>query len=119
MIPSLVPPGAGEADGPVELVVCVNDGTTQNKLAISCSRRGSLEVERALTEACARRGGRIAVRTARCLGMCGRGPNVRLRPGRSRFHGVTVADVEALLDLVEAHCAAQLAAGVEKNPGAS
>jgi (2Fe-2S) ferredoxin len=107
VIAELHPIDPVDAGQPVELIVCVNDGTP-GRFHLSCSRRGSLDVERALTAECARRGGRIAVRTVRCLGMCGRGPNLRLKPGKSSFHAVAPADVGPLLDLVEAHCAALL-----------
>lgn len=84
------------------LTVCVN-ARPENGISVSCGPLGGVEIAEALEAEIARRGLDISFRTIKCLGLCARGPNVRLAPGNSWFHGVHSDDVGELLDHVEAY----------------
>ena len=91
--------------GGARLTVCVNV-RPENGISISCGPRGGSDIADAVKAEVARRGLDIGVETIKCLGLCARGPNVRLAPGNSWFHGVRVSDVPDLVDHVVSHTGA-------------
>lgn len=68
----------------------------------SCAARGGTEIAAALRIAIAERGLPVAVETFQCLGMCERGPNIKLSPGGEFCHAVHPGKLEALLDRIAA-----------------
>lgn len=88
--------------GRAHLTVCVNV-RPEDGISVSCGPRGGADIAAGIEAEIGRRGLAIEVETIRCLGLCQRGPNVRLAPGNSWFHGVRVSDVAELVDQVAAH----------------
>lgn len=88
--------------GPPRLTVCVNV-RPENGISVSCGPRGGPALAEALERAIAARGLAIEVNTFRCLGMCEKGPTVRLAPGNNWFFGVKADNVAELLDAVVKH----------------
>lgn len=84
------------------LTVCIND-RGPNAITVSCGPRGGLGLENALGEEIARRGLDIEIQTIKCLGLCDKGPNVRLAPGKNWFHEVSGEDVSSLIDQTVDH----------------
>ncbi len=84
--------------GAWRLLVCVNRRLGAE--APSCAGRGSERLAERLAALLAERGLALPVETILCFGACSRGPNVRLTPGGAFFHGVTDADLPALVDRV-------------------
>ena len=105
-------PLPANASGVPRLTVCVND-RGPNAITASCGRRGGLQLRDAI-EAAARETG-MEVQTIRCLGLCEKGPNVRLAPGNNWFHAVDPADAPALVEIAVEHMAPL--AGVHAGPG--
>ena len=97
----LRPMPAGVTGG-VTLTVCVNT-RPDNGISVSCGARGADAVREALQAEIAARELDIEFTTIHCLGLCQRGPNVRLAPGNSWFHGVHADDAPKLIDLVLNH----------------
>jgi len=88
--------------GKVRLTVCVNDRGA-NAITVSCGPRGGANLERNIAKEIFKRGLNIEVQTIKCLGLCDKGPNVRLAPGNNWFHQVQPADTSELIDLTVAH----------------
>jgi len=88
--------------GPPRLTVCVNR-RPENGISVSCGVRGGDAIAEALQREAASRGLAIEINTFRCLGMCEKGPTVRLAPGNNWFFGVKPENVAALLDAALAH----------------
>lgn len=88
--------------GPPRLTVCVNR-RPENGIAVSCAARGSEAVLDALRGEAAARGVAIEITTIRCLGMCEKGPTVRLAPGSNWFFGVRTENVPEILDAALNH----------------
>ncbi len=86
------------------VLVCVNRRLGAD--TPSCAGRGSERLVERLAELIAARGLVVPVETILCFGACSRGPNVRLAPGGAFFHGVTEADLPALVAQVAATVAA-------------
>lgn len=84
------------------LTVCINDRGA-NAITVSCGPRGGTGLEHALYAEIERRGLDIEVQTIKCLGLCDKGPNVRLAPGKNWFHAVSANDVSDLLDQTLEH----------------
>ena len=78
------------------VTVCIND--RDERFAPCCGRHGGPDIFAALQDAVARRGLNVDVQTIRCLGLCAKGPNVRIAPSGSLYHAVSPADVPALVD---------------------
>lgn len=97
-----VPSGA---EGKPRLTVCINV-RPDNALTVSCGKRGGIEIAATIEAEIARRGLELEFATIRCLGLCEKGPNLRLAPSNSWFTGVRPGDVAELLDLVAKHIAA-------------
>ncbi|MBM3486241.1 MAG: (2Fe-2S) ferredoxin domain-containing protein [Alphaproteobacteria bacterium] len=95
-------------DWPTRITVCVNDRSGQG-LPMACGPLGSVAVEAALIAEVARRGIDVEIRTVRCLGLCGTGPNIRCTPGGTLFHEVSPDDAAALIDAFLRHRAAERA----------
>lgn len=88
--------------GSATLTICVNV-RPENGISVSCGPRGGADIADAIRSEVERRKLDIGIETINCLGLCARGPNVRLAPGNSWFHGVRVSDVPALVDHVVGH----------------
>lgn len=86
------------------LFVCVNrrpDGTPKG----SCAQRGAVEIHAALKAALAERGlAAVEARacTASCLDACWAGPVVAVEPDGFFYGRVTLADVSAIVDAIQA-----------------
>jgi (2Fe-2S) ferredoxin len=78
------------------VTVCVND--RDERFAPCCGRHGGPEIVAAVRDAVADRGLDIDVQTIQCLGLCAKGPNVRVTPSGSLYHAMTVTDVPAFVD---------------------
>ena len=86
----------------VRLTVCVNDRGA-NAITVSCGPRGGADLEKKIAKEVLERGLNIEVQTIKCLGLCDKGPNVRLAPGNNWFHEVQTTDTSELIDLTEVH----------------
>lgn len=82
------------------VTVCIN--FRANPDAPSCAARGGREIAEALSAAVAERELGVAVETFHCLGMCDRGPNVKLSPGGEFWHAVQPGKLTELLDRIAA-----------------
>jgi (2Fe-2S) ferredoxin len=80
--------------------VCTNDRGGRRK---SCADGNSPEVRKRLKQAVAEKGLKPQVRVSQCgcMGLCTDGPNVLLYPQGVWFSGVSEADVERILAVVE------------------
>lgn len=87
--------------GSFGLTVCVNERPPTGIITVSCGPRGGFAIAEAIEAEVSRRGLPVNVSTIKCLGLCEKGPNIRLSPSNSWFHGVHLSDVPALLDAVE------------------
>lgn len=84
------------------LTVCINDRGA-NAITVSCGPRGGTGLEQALGAEIERRGLDIEVQTIKCLGLCDKGPNVRLAPGKNWFHEVSADDISELIEQTMQH----------------
>lgn len=82
------------------VTVCVN--YRANPDAPSCGARGGLEIAEALEAAVAECGLPVVVERFNCLGMCERGPNLKLSPGGGFCQGVHLEDLPQLLEKITA-----------------
>ena len=83
-------------DEPTVIVVCVN--VRIGPRAVSCGGRESEAIADALETGISARKLDAKVERIRCLGLCAKGPNVRLVPGGSWFNEVTIDDTPTILD---------------------
>lgn len=90
------------ASGKPLLTVCIND-RGPNAITASCGPRGGTGLETAIADEIERRGLDIDVQTIKCLGLCEKGPNVRLAPGKNWFHEIATSDVAELVDAAAEH----------------
>ena len=90
------------ASGVPRLTICVND-RGPNAITPSCGRRGGSRLRGAIAAAARDTG--MEVQTIRCLGLCEKGPNVRLAPGNNWFHAVDPADAPRLVEIAVEHMA--------------
>lgn len=97
----LRPPPPGFA-GTWSVTVCINERPPSGIVTVSCGPRGGFAIAAAIEAELARRRLPVRFATIKCLGLCEDGPNVRLTPSNSWFHGVRVEDVGRLVDRVEA-----------------
>jgi (2Fe-2S) ferredoxin len=96
------------ATGAATVTACINRRPVTAGLAMpSCGARGSEEIAAALERGIAERGLDVRFATIRCLGLCDKGPNLRVAPSNSWFHGVALADVPQILDWLAAHAGGQ------------
>ncbi len=78
--------------------VCVNDRQGERK---SCADDGGREIKARLKEAVKARGWfapQVRVSQSGCLGLCEGGPNVVLYPQEILFTGVTLDDVDRIVE---------------------
>jgi (2Fe-2S) ferredoxin len=87
--------------GTIGVTVCVNERPPTGIVTVSCGPRGGLAIAAAIEAELKRRGIAARFTTIKCLGLCEKGPNVRLTPSNSWFHGVHESDVAAIVDIVE------------------
>ena len=95
-------PLPANASGIPRLTVCVND-RGPDAITPSCGRRGGTRLRDAVAAAARETG--MEVQTIRCLGLCEKGPNVRLAPGNNWFHAVDPSDAPALVEAAVEHMA--------------
>jgi len=83
----------------VQILVCTNDRGPEAEKP-SCAQRGGLEVYRRFKDAIRERGVRERVFVTRtgCLKRCSQGITVGVWPWNRWYRGVTVDDVEEILD---------------------
>ncbi|SRR5579885_443704 len=86
--------------GTFGVTVCVNERPPTGIITVSCGPRGGFAIAAALEAALKERGLPVRFATIKCLGLCERGPNVRLTPSNSWFHGVHESDVPAIVAVV-------------------
>jgi (2Fe-2S) ferredoxin len=82
----------------VHVFICVNDRQGERK---SCADDGGREIRARIKTAVKARGWpapRVRVSQAGCLGLCAKGPNVVLYPRGTLFCGVTLEDVDRIVD---------------------
>lgn len=82
------------------VTVCVN--FRANPDTPSCAAHGGTEIAETLSAAVAERGLAVTVETFHCLGMCDRGPNIKLSPGGEFWHAVQPGKLTDLLDRIAA-----------------
>ena len=82
------------------LFICANDRQGARK---SCADGGSVKLKDYLKDQVAKRGLRPRVRVSHsgCMGLCEKGPNVMLYPQGLWFSGVSEADADHILDIVQ------------------
>ncbi len=95
-------PLPANASGIPRLTVCVND-RGPDAITPSCGRRSGTRLRDAIAAAARETG--MEVQTIRCLGLCDKGPNVRLAPGNNWFHAVDPSDAPALVEAAVEHMA--------------
>ncbi len=90
--------------GAVTVTVCVNRRDNTGGLVMaSCGARGGEAIAHAVERGLAERGLKAQFATIKCLGVCEKGPNIRLAPSNSWFQQLTLADVPAVLDAIGEH----------------
>lgn len=99
---SVLRPLPDNASGKPLLTVCIND-RGPNAITVSCGPQGGTGLEEAIAAEIDRRGLDIDVQTIKCLGLCDKGPNVRLAPGKNWFHEIRPADVAELVESAARH----------------
>lgn len=81
------------------IFVCTNvrENNPENP---GCGTKGGQEFKDLLKKTVNARGwkGKVRVSTSGCLGLCAEGPNVLLHPQGVWFSGVSVSDIETILD---------------------
>jgi (2Fe-2S) ferredoxin len=92
-------PWPADFTGRPTVTVCIND--RDERFAPCCGRHGGPEIAAALREQVAKRGLDVDVQTIRCLGLCAKGPNLRIAPSGSLYHAMTVEDVPAVVDALD------------------
>jgi NADH:ubiquinone oxidoreductase subunit E len=84
--------------GRATLTVCIN--YRKEDFVASCARRGAAAIRDALERELRAQGVPATLATIACLGLCEKGPNARLAPANSWFHGIRIDDVAELVALV-------------------
>jgi (2Fe-2S) ferredoxin len=70
----------------------------------SCGDRGSVAIADAIEKGVRERRINVTIERIVCFGKCMIGPNMRLVPRGAFRHGVTIGDVPAILDELQAQC---------------
>jgi (2Fe-2S) ferredoxin len=96
---TVIRPWPADFTGRPTVTVCIND--RDERFAPCCGRHGGPEIVTALREQISQRGLDIDVQTIKCLGLCAKGPNLRISPSGSLCHAMTVEDVPAVVDALE------------------
>ena len=89
-------PWPADFQGRPTVTVCIND--RDERFAPCCGRHGGREIVAALRAAVGGRGLDVDVQTINCLGLCQKGPNLRIAPSGSLYHALTVDDVPTVVD---------------------
>jgi (2Fe-2S) ferredoxin len=82
------------------VTVCINRRV--NPEMPSCGARGGVEIAEMLEVAIAEQGLPIRLERFKCLGLCERGPNIKLSPSGEFCHGVNLEDLPAILKRIAA-----------------
>lgn len=82
------------------VTVCIN--RRANPDMPSCGARGGEEIASALEAAIAEHGLPVRLERFKCLGLCERGPNIKLSPGGGFCHGVTLDELPIVLAKITA-----------------
>ncbi len=80
--------------------ICVNDRQGERR---SCADDSGMEIKARIKDAVKARGWfvpQVRVSQSGCLGLCGKGPNVMIYPQEILFCGVTLDDVERIVDKI-------------------
>ena len=91
--------------GTPTVTVCINLRPAGTLVMPSCGARGSAAIAAALESGLRERGLAVRFSTIRCLGLCDKGPNLRVAPSNSWIHGMEPADIPAILDWLQSHLA--------------
>ncbi len=78
-----------------KILICTNFRANPNNP--SCAARGSKGLMTALTQELLEKNLPVIVEESPCLGYCDIGPNLRLIPNGEFFHGVSVAELSAVI----------------------
>jgi (2Fe-2S) ferredoxin len=97
---------AGSSARPT-VTVCIND--RDERFAPCCGRHGGPEILSAIREGVAQRQLDVDVQTIQCLGLCAKGPNLRVTPSGSLYQFMAVGDVPAFIDALEREIASAAA----------
>jgi (2Fe-2S) ferredoxin len=81
------------------VTVCIND--RDERFAPCCGRHGGPEILAAIRDTVAGRRLNVEVQTIQCLGLCAKGPNLRVTPSGSLYQFMEVGDVPAFIDALE------------------
>jgi (2Fe-2S) ferredoxin len=81
------------------VTVCIND--RDERFAPCCGRHGGPEILAALRDTVAHRHLKVDIQTIQCLGLCAKGPNLRVTPSGSFYQFMQVGDVPAFVDALE------------------
>ncbi len=82
----------------VHVFICVNDRQGARK---SCADENGMEIKARIKDAVKARGWfvpQVRVSQSGCLGLCEKGPNVMIYPQEILFSGVTLDDVDRIVD---------------------
>ncbi len=79
----------------MKLIVCTLQRHAPNPH--SCGNSGSLQIAGALEQALDTAGLPVTLERVACLGLCLKGPNVRLAPEGKVWHAVKLEDVEQIV----------------------
>lgn len=93
---AVIRPWPADFPGRPTVTVCIND--RDERFAPCCGRHGGPEIVAALKSAVSARGLDVDIQTIKCLGLCAKGPNLRVAPSGSLYHAMTVDDVPAVVD---------------------
>lgn len=91
-----------QAGLPFEKIVFVCVHEREPGQGVCCSARGSLEIQAALKERVKALGLARKIRVSRsgCMDRCAKGVNIMVFPDNTWFSGVTMDDVDAVLEAV-------------------
>ena len=81
------------------IILCVNRRLSDAQP--SCAARGSEHLKTLLEQDILRKGLEAHVDEVHCLGMCERGPNLRIAPGGPFFHGVNEENYAQVIAALE------------------
>lgn len=87
--------------GSFGVTICINERPPSGLITVSCGPRGGFAIASAIESEIKQRGLVLRCATIKCLGLCEDGPNVRLTPSNSWFHGVRLSDVPEIIDTLE------------------
>lgn len=90
-------------DGAVVTITICTNLRPPTRIAPSCGTSGSLAITEALPGALRDRGFDVEVQTIACLGLCQKGPNLRISPCGSWIHAIDPGRIDALADCLAAH----------------